>query len=210
MSSLAVPVAQTTVYPGFNESLAAGGDLALLTLSSPVTDVRGFQIYRGSNEIGSTFEISGVGQPGTGATGQSGSLGQVRRGLNQFESVLGGTFDFFSGWTAGNTVLVSDFDDGTEAHDGFGRFFGMRGLGLGLDLDEAGLTAGDSGGPTLIGGQIAGMGSFAFRVSTLDGSSSDTDAITNATFGEFNGYTRVSVYQTWIDAQIPTGPCAAV
>ena len=119
-------MAQTTVYPGFNGSLAAGGDLALLTLSSPITGIRGFELYRGSNEIGSTFNVSGFGQPGKGATGQSGAPGRVRYGLNHFESVIGGTFDFFSGWTAGNTVLVSDFDDGTAAHDGFGRFFGCR------------------------------------------------------------------------------------
>ena len=61
-----VSVAQTTVYPGFNGSLAAGGDLALLTLSSPIAGIRGFELYRGSNETGSTFNVSGFGQPGKG------------------------------------------------------------------------------------------------------------------------------------------------
>lgn len=49
------------------------------------------------------------------------------------------------------------------------------------------------------------MGSLTFRVSTVEGSSSDIDGITNATFGEFNGYTRVSTYQTWIDSQMQFG-----
>ena len=42
-------------------------------------------------------------------------------------------------------------------------------------------------------------------MSTVDGNSSDVDGLTNATFGEFNGYTRVSAYQTWIDSQMQFG-----
>ena len=115
-----------------------------------------------------------------------------------------GTLDVFPGWTGGDRVLFSDFDDGTAQHDAFGLFFGINGLGKGLD--EVSTAAGDSGGPTFLNGQIAGLTSFGIRVFFLDGSSSDVDAFNNSSFGEFNAFTRVSAYQDWIDSQISPVP----
>ena len=75
---------------------------------------------------------------------------------------MAGTFDVFPGWTGGDKVLFSDFDDGTAAHDAFGLFFGLNGLGQGAD--EVSTSSGDSGGPSFINGQIAGVTSFGIRV----------------------------------------------
>ena len=115
-----------------------------------------------------------------------------------------GTLDVFPGWTGGDRVLFSDFDDGTAQHDAFGLFFGINGLGKGLD--EVSTAAGDSGGPAFLNGQIAGLTSFGIRVFFLDGSSSDVDDFNNSSFGEFNAFTRVSAYQDWIYSQISPVP----
>ena len=117
---------------------------------------------------------------------------------------MAGTFDVFPGWTGGDKVLFSDFDDGTAAHDAFGLFFGLNGLGQGAD--EVSTSSGDSGGPSFINGQIAGVTSFGIRVFFLDGSSSDVDELTNSSFGEFNAFTRVSQYQGWTDSQVTPVP----
>jgi hypothetical protein len=67
-------------------------------------------------------------------------------------------------------------------------------------LDEASTAPGDSGGPAFIGGRIAGVSSFHLRLDTIDGETPDIDGIQNASFGEYNAFTRVSSYRQWIHA----------
>ena len=198
-------VLSAVIHPDFNGFLETGNDLAILTLAVPASaGVQRYDIYRGSDEIGKTFDTAGFGTLGTGALGESGPAGFRRHGLNDFDSTMAGTFDVFPGWTGGDKVLFSDFDDGTAAHDAFGLFFGLNGLGQGAD--EVSTSSGDSGGPSFINGQIAGVTSFGIRVFFLDGSSSDVDQLTNSSFGEFNAFTRVSQYQDWIDSQTSAVP----
>jgi hypothetical protein len=106
------------------------------------------------------------------------------------------TFSGFSGWTAGDRVLVSDFDSGDAANDALGVFYGIHGLGLGAQ--EVSMAPGDSGAPAFINGQIAGIASFRLRLAFTNGVTSDIDDISNASFGEFNAFTRVSSYNQWL------------
>lgn len=198
-------VISAVIHPGYNGLLETGNDLAILTLAAPASaGVQRYSIYRGSSEVGSTFDTSGFGALGTGDIGEIYPAGLRRHGLNDFDATMTGTFDVISGWTAGDNVLFSDFDDGTAAHDGFGLFFGLFGLGQGQD--EVNPASGDSGGPAFINGQIAGITSFGFRVFFADGTTSDVTDFTDSSFGEFNAYTRVSQYQDWIDSQIQVVP----
>jgi secreted trypsin-like serine protease len=194
-------IVSAVTHPDFNSFLEAGNDIAILTLAAPASaGVQRYNIYRGADEVGKTFDTSGFGTLGTGLTGESGPAGFRRHGLNEFDSTMAGTFDIFPGWTAGETVLFSDFDDGLPQHDAFGLFFGINGLGLGLD--EVSTSTGDSGGPAFVNGQIAGLSTFGIRVFFADGSSADIDELTNSSFGEFNAFTRVSSYQDWIDSYV--------
>ena len=61
------------------------------------------------------------------------------------------------------------------------------------------MAPGDSGAPAFIDGRIAGVASFRLRLQFTDGVSSDVDDISNASFGEFNAFTRASLYDSWIN-----------
>jgi hypothetical protein len=93
-------------------------------------------------------------------------------------------------------VLLYDFDSGNAANDTFDLIAEITDLRQGSD--EVMTAPGDSGGPTLINGQVAGITSFAATVGT-----GDSVARLNSSFGEIGGDTRVSVFASWIDSIIP-------
>src|SRR5690606_22097578 len=66
---------------------------------------------------------------------------------------------------------------------------------LGLGNAEVMTAPGDSGGPTLLNDQIAGVTSFRARLTF-----GDIDSQLNSSFGEIGGDTLVSVFASWIDS----------
>jgi secreted trypsin-like serine protease len=177
--------------------LREGNDIGLVALErAPSAAVPRYEIYTGGAESGSEYEVSGYGVSGSGSTGAIVGDGQQRRGWNTFDATMAETFGEFPGWTGGAAVLISDFDNGLAANDALGVFYGIPGLGLGER--EASMAPGDSGAPAFIDGRIAGVASFRLRLSFVGGGSSDIDEISNASFGEFNAFTRVSHYRSWI------------
>lgn len=188
-----------TVHPGWTGDLRRGDDLAVVTLAQRASSgVQRYGLYTSSGELGSTFDVSGYGMRGTGATGATLAPGARRHGLNEFDATMTGTLGILPGWTAGDRVLLSDFDSGLAANDAFGYFFGINGLGRGLD--EASTALGDSGGPGFIGARIAAITSFGVRLSYVGGGTSDVDGSLNSSFGEFAGFTRVSPYAGWVNS----------
>jgi secreted trypsin-like serine protease len=182
-------------HPSFSGRLQEGSDIGLVVLKhAPSAAIPRYGIYTGSAEIGSEYEVVGFGQNGTGQI--EGSDGRRRRGWNTFDSNMSATFEEFPGWTGGDGVLVSDFDNGLAANDALGFFYGINGIGLGAR--EASMAPGDSGAPAFIGDRIAGVASFRLRLNRTDGATSDIDDISNASFGEFNAFTRVSSYSDWL------------
>ncbi len=187
-------VSQVVVNPGWLGSaddvanLANGNDIALIQLAGNApAGVEGYQIYRGSDEIGQVFDIYGYGTKGTGAAGTTTLDGDKRTGENQFDAT--GIFS----WVTRDTYLAYDFDDGTTAHDAFGQLYGINDLGLGVD--EVNGAPGDSGGPLFINGKIAGISSFSYTTF----SSVDATLGRDCSYGEFSGATRVSLFADWID-----------
>jgi hypothetical protein len=71
------------------------------------------------------------------------------------------------------------------------------------------MAPGDSGAPAFIGDQIAGVASFRLRLHFTDGVTSDIDDISNASFGEFNAFTRVSSHSAWLQP-VPEPATAAL
>jgi len=92
----------------------------------------------------------------------------------------------------GNNILFYDFDDGSSARNSTGTST--------MTARESMIYFGDSGGPTLINGRLAGVHSFITCVGgtttqCASGSSSpDLDGTINGSFGERFGDTRVSHY----------------
>jgi hypothetical protein len=122
-----------------------------------------------------------------------------------------------------NGVVMYDFDSGSATNDVFGQLCGFSDPVL-KDLcvtqtgvpQEVSAAPGDSGGPLFIDGQIAGVTSWGETGAILSfdgtsiycGSPGDIDVSQNvddgtcwdSSFGEFNGATNVSAYQSWVDA----------
>jgi len=162
--------------------------LAIITLSSIVDlSIDRLSLYTGSGELNQTGTIIGYGRQGTGITGGSGGTSGIRRqGQNVVDEIVGN-----------NLILIYDFDDGTSARN-------SRGSATPTALESM-IYSGDSGGPTLINGQIAGVHSFITCTSGSGGcqtvgNGSDLDGVLNGTFGERFGDARVSRFVTWINS----------
>lgn len=185
----------------------SSGDLALVWLSgaAPLAAER-FQLYRDSDEVGQTMTLVGYGRPGTGSAGAMASYtgDPIRQkasnvfdaGMTALKQQLGSGM----GWTpVPSSQLAVDFDDGSTTHDALGRILNLQQAGLGQS--EGIITSGDSGGPALIQGLVAGVASYSASLSQGD-TKPDTDAVANSTFGEIAAWQRVSYYQQWIDQSV--------
>ena len=173
------------VDPGYNGLMASSNDIALLTLAaSAPADAGRYSLYFG-DPVGQTMTLAGYGFGGTGATGYDPinyPLGTLRVGENQYDGV------------SPSGDLLFDFDDGTAAHDALGS-------GLGLGAAEAFIAPGDSGGPSFIGGQIAGVHSFVARLPNQPNrSNTDVDSVLDSSFGEFAGDAGVANARGFLQA----------
>ena len=200
---------QDSIHPLYTGDYIEGFDVALLELATtPSSAVQTYDLLRDdSADVGATFNVVGVGRSGTGDVGDTLASGTKRDGSNSFDAdgyilqtVFGTAADRYE------SILMFDFDDGQAANDAFGYFFGLDDPGF---ADEVNIAPGDSGGPSFIGGQIAGVTSFGLRLQyTGTGDSSDVDAELNSSFGEFSGVARIANADilSWIDAFTPAPP----
>ncbi|MDT8407358.1 MAG: trypsin-like serine protease [Methylococcales bacterium] len=195
-------VSKIALHPDFD--VDANNDLAVVWLdgSAPIGADR-YELYRDSDEVGQTFTLAGYGAAGTGAVGVdiNGPLSSTRlKAENRFDADIGTLKDALGSglaWTpVAGTQLVADFDNGAANRDALGQLLGVNDLGLGLD--EGLIAVGDSGGPALIDGRIAGVASYIASLSA-GLSQPDFDAQVNSSFGEVAAWQRVSAFQPWLD-----------
>ena len=179
-------VSDFAIHPEYDSRLY-GKDLALLWLANEApADATRYAPYRESNEMGQTVSLVGYGNSGTGAEGTQANTIGIRRFV---ENRLDADAQAIDGLIGGrNTIeleanerFLIDFDNGLIANDALGQLINVQGLGLG-EL-EGMIAPGDSGGPALIDGEIAGV---AHAIASLsDGSvAPDIDEVLNASFGE--------------------------
>lgn len=177
-------VEEVVIHPEWSQGmLTQGGDLALLRLSNPVTNVTAANLYTGSNELGAIGTGVGYGRTGTGNTGHLPGLGVKRAGTNVIDA-LGSDRGF------DESILLTDFDNPLRESDS------TYGSALPTDLEYQ-VAPGDSGGSLFIeeNGQfyLAGVTSF---INSIDG---DPDG----DYGDMSAYTRLSDYNAWINSVIP-------
>lgn len=179
-TSVGVAIQSVLVNPGYDGNTTHGSDLAIITLAAPApAAAQRYSIYTGTGEIGQVSTKVGWGKTGNGTTGGTGAY-EWRVGQNVYDATY---FD----WTfvAGSqNVLIYDFDNGTTTKNALQLFSSDLGRGS----SELLAAPGDSGGPTFIAGQIAGITSFATGTGL---------------FGEVGADTRVSAYANWILSAVP-------
>jgi len=209
-----VKIDKFILHPDYNYRTYAN-DIAIIELAEELQEnIDRYDIYRGNDEFNQIGYKVGYGGHGTGGEGVSLSDpeafdSQKRVGQNVYEAggeifndlfVIPG-FPSFS--LLPETTLTYDFDNGEPENDVFGQLFGSEFpelVNLGLGVNEVRSVWGDSGGPMLINGQIAGITSLGFGdnwIPALEGI--DLIPGTNSSFGEIAIDTRVSYYADWID-----------
>ncbi|MEN6459328.1 MAG: hypothetical protein ABFC63_10400 [Thermoguttaceae bacterium] len=183
---------QVIVNPGWTGLDALTDDIALIKLKEVPDGVEGLQINTDTDEVGQTLQLIGYGSYGTGTTGNVYTTDDQKRTIfNIYDTTA-----TILGYT--ENQLAFDFDDGTSAHDGFGVNYGIYNTDSALVAsgEEGNSASGDSGGPELIDGKIAGIVSFG-----LTHAASDSDGVdNNSTYGEYSVSTRISSYADWIDS----------
>ncbi len=189
------------VHPSFNGNPGQTPDLAIIRLAAqaPSAAERRY-IYRGTAEIGQSPNLVGYGNTGNGSTGAvNGTFGTRRGGSNRFDAAaesLNGVLYAPGTFAAGN-MLAMDFDSGNSANDALNLFLGIPQLGSAQEVSPAG---GDSGGPGLLGGKIAGVVQGGQGFNWLP---DVTPNVTDSSFGELAFYTRVSTRAAWHDQVVP-------
>jgi hypothetical protein len=214
------PLYDTADHTG---DIGSGHDLAMITLGTSAVGHDTYEFFTG-NPLQQFVEVGTGTIGGPRGTNQGIASDYLKRtGTNIYE--LYGS-DVFSDVTDG--VVLADFDDGTAAHDVFGRNQGVLGL-TGLNqlgvAGESDSSPGDSGGPSFINGQIAAVTSFGITGGVFQGycggnstdpyNSSGTTAqrslgqCTNSSVGEIMGNTLTAYNLDFINAYLAAHPSVA-
>ncbi len=196
---------QALQHPGYDAN--SNNDLAIVWLSTPAPAAANrYEIYRDSDEIGQLFNLIGYGRTGSGSTGATSNdtTSPVRlKAINQFDADAATLKSYLGSgitWTPlAGTQLIADFDNGKTTNDALGQLISRHDLGQGLN--EGLISHGDSGGPALIKGLLAGVASYTASLSHGN-AAPDIDTIINSSFGEIAAWQRVSAYQQWIDQSL--------
>ena len=184
-------------------------DVSVLTLAGPAPSfATGYELYTGTDLTGRDYNVAGYGRRSNagGSVGVNLGTGRLRQGDNRFDfafgdSDFGGFFDGsptgFFGKAETTYTYISDFDDGTTAHDascGLAGAFGIAPTGkycnTGRGATEVSTAGGDSGGPQFIDGKLASITSFGLTFGNQV-QPGDIDNILNDSFGELNGFAPI-------------------
>ena len=208
-------VAEVLDHPDYTGNLARGGDLTLVRLDAPVTDVAPAGYNARTDEVGRTATLTGRGTGGTGLDGPGGGAGVFRAGTNLLD-VAGDAVGDGAGGTLDPRLLLGDFDAPAGTDPAGHEWDGMDNLlgEFGSDPDptdlEIMLGGGDSGAGAFLdfgdgrGPVLAGINSFVFDERR---STPPPRPETYGFYGDGFGLVRVSGYADWILAN--TGIAAA-
>jgi hypothetical protein len=136
-------------------------DLAVVELAQDApSNVPRYPLYGGLDDVGKPFVLVAYGEPGHGVSGFDDTTGEQptqRAGRNRYEAIRN---------DEGTDFLTYDFDSGSE----FNNTLPLLGFDsdLGFGADEVFSATGDSGGPTFIGGAIAGVTAWGGRLPATD------------------------------------------
>jgi secreted trypsin-like serine protease len=141
--------------------IGSGHDVGIFTLSQAASGFATYDIY-GGNPLRQFTEVGTGTIGGPKGTNQGISSDYQKRTGTNLNELYGD--DLFSDVSHG--VVLSDFDDGTAAHDVFGRNLGLEQTGV---VGESNSSPGDSGGPEFIDGKIVSVTSFGITGGIFDG-----------------------------------------
>jgi hypothetical protein len=204
--SITIPIdtSNSVSHPDFDGDYIKGNDIAILKLVSSPPGVPGIPHATSGSAVGSVVDKSGYGLSGYFNSGTDRSnypFGTQRDGQNKYDAFADTMYSAL-GLTSGvdfvpQAVYQFDSDDGNSSHDAFGFFFGISDIGLGNN--EVMSASGDSGGPTILNGELVGVTSYGITLQYINKQTSDCtkqrgSPSLDSSCGEFAGDTRVSQY----------------
>jgi secreted trypsin-like serine protease len=210
---------KSKAHPDWDGDFIKGNDIAILKLVSQApSQVPGIPHATSENLVGINVDKKGYGLSGfftSGTDSSSYPFGTKREGQNKYDAFADEMYEAL-GLTPGagfipGAIYQFDSDDGSSRHDAFGFFFGISELGLGND--EVMSASGDSGGPTILNGELIGVTSYGISLEfsrgppprTSDCTTEGKSPLLDSSCGEFSGDTRVSHYTEFIDSMLNTG-----
>jgi len=158
-------------------------DIALLELATPITDINGLSLYQGPTPLGQSFTQIGFGLD---------SLTEQHIGTNQWDASGEVLNSHYQREIPANSQLLADYDNGTQAQNMLNRF-NISSSALPTTAETIAFS-GDSGGPALIDGQIAGISSYVIADPDYD---NDPDHPSSP--GEVSASSNISYYRSWIE-----------
>jgi hypothetical protein len=174
-------------YSKWSGNLGQGYDIGLFHLASNAGCLSGGACqtairYTGTGELGQIGTEVGFGKTGTGSTGATTFDGLKRAGTNSVDA-------FYN--TPGNPkrILLADFDSGKSSDNSFGSS-GQTGM-------ESIIAPGDSGG-----GLFEAFGGINYLVGITSFDWARLDGVTDSDYGDVAGWTRVEIFNSWIDSII--------
>lgn len=173
-----------------------GSDLGIITLTqrAPSEIPRYSPLLNVGDDLNTPNLVFGYGRTGYAVTGKDIRDGNKRGGRNRYEATgaSGQIAQAKVGGDHSHRIVFSDFDSGLPENDGFGFHFDTPDLGFGDD--EVYASNGDSGAPIFVhNGQTHVIAAAVSGGARFPGTpNSDTDALVNATWGQFSRDTRVS------------------
>ena len=217
-----VTAANAYVNPQWSGNVDSGADIAIIKLDRAVTSVQGYHLST-TDDVGKNYLIAGYGRTGRGDSASEPNGKDVlwgHYGYNTWD-VDSDTFNRKSGeaipdwgydpnYYAPGATYMSDYDDGSAAHNTLGRIAGATGdgwaSGTGVGAGEALAAAGDSGAGEFVWNGKEWLlsaihswdmqGGFACPAYGLAGcDASDTNS---ASFGDVSGATATFSHLAWI------------
>ena len=175
------------VYPSWNSNdLGAGGDLALLQLNQPITNLSSFPTLWETNQgnlVGELGTTVGFGQTGNGSTGATGSSGVKHAVQNVIDAYGNGQDRYGNNFGLAESIFLADFDRPWDWRQRSNRIGGL------WTSYEGSIAPGDSGGSLFVQNKLAGIVSFGWGA---------YDGQPNSSYGDLFGYTGVPFFTNWI------------
>ncbi|WP_229262849.1 trypsin-like serine protease [Duganella radicis] len=222
--SRSVALTGAYVNPRWNGDLDTGADIAILKLDQAVTTIQGYHLST-TNDVGKDYLMAGYGTSGPGGGDSEQNWGERawgHYGYNTFD-VDSDNFNRISGQAVDNwgydpayyapgATYMSDFDDGSAAHNTLGRIADATGngwrSGSGLGANEALAAAGDSGGGDFVwnGSEwlLSGVHSWGFQGSDMcpnfNLSGCDASVSNLSGYGDLSGSTATYSHLAWINS----------
>jgi hypothetical protein len=224
--SRTVAVGNAYVNPKWTGQLDTGADIAILKLDSAVTTINGYHLST-TNDVGKDYLMAGYGTTTVGGSDVETNWGDRKYGhfgYNTFDidsksfnkiadDAIGWGYD--ANYYAPGTTYMSDYDDGTAAHNTLGRIADATGnkwaSGTGLGTNEALIAGGDSGGGDFVwNGKewlLSGVHSWGWQGGGEDGACSffgqngcDVSDKNSSSFGDLSGSTATYSHIGWINS----------